>query len=86
MVGVKQLEDDNLLAKCANAIPKQSKLPQFLEGSEKDYFHYLSNFRYISFTACACVMHYNFKHICLSCFHSIHNPHKVIENRSEVSR
>ncbi|XP_024022771.1 GDP-L-galactose phosphorylase 1 isoform X2 [Morus notabilis] len=32
MVGVKQLVDDNLLAECANAIPKQSKLPQFLEA------------------------------------------------------
>lgn len=41
MVGVKQLEDDNLLAKCANAIPKQSKLPQFLDGLDKDYFDYL---------------------------------------------
>lgn len=56
MVGVKQLVDDNLLAECANAIPKQSKLPQFLEGWVEDYFDYLYIFYYISFIACSCVV------------------------------
>lgn len=47
MVGVKQLEDDNLLAK--SEVPKQSKFPLFLEGMVADCSYYVSNFCSIAF-------------------------------------